>query len=531
MRKVDVLVIGSGIAGLSYALKVAMRNPDKKILVAAKAGELETNTRYAQGGIAAVIDLGKDSYQKHINDTMEAGAWLSDRQVVEMVVKEAPERIADLVAWGVEFDRTGTGGFHLGKEGGHSENRVLHCQDMTGASIEQALCNQLSLLPNIEVLTHHFAIDLIKEESYKEGVTCHGALLLDMASQKTIRVLARVTMLATGGAGQVFEDTTNPVIATGDGIAMASRAGATIEHMEFVQFHPTALYNPGEKPSFLVSEAVRGFGGILRNKEGAAFADVCDPRGSLAPRDVVARAIDAELKRTGAPCVYLDVSHLDIEAFKAHFPTIYNKCINLGIDPATEGIPVVPASHYFCGGIKTDDFAKTSIHNLYACGECASTGLHGANRLASNSLLEALVFAHRASEDTCMRLDYVPLSDPQLVWFAKPDLYPKNTFQLAQLRKEVQTLMSSYASIVRNRRQLRELSSRLLEIKDEVEMMVSLSPVSVQLYELNNLLTVARLVSEAAIRRFEPIGLHYLIPDGEFRQRMSSTGALGQSQN
>ncbi|WP_048919854.1 L-aspartate oxidase [Rufibacter radiotolerans] len=515
MKEVDVLVIGSGIAGLSYALKVADRQPDKKILVAAKAGVLDTNTSFAQGGIAAVLDLATDSYQKHIEDTMEAGAWLCDPAVVELVVKEAPDRITDLVAWGVSFDLNAGGDFHLCKEGGHSENRILHVKDQTGVSLEKALSQQLKQRTNIEVLTHHFAIDLIIDEAKDGGTTCRGALLLNVKAQELVRVTARVTLLATGGAGQVYHATTNPVIATGDGVAMASRAGAAIEHMEFVQFHPTALFNPGHKPSFLVSEAVRGYGGILRNSAGRAFMEDYDPRGSLACRDVVARAIEAEMKKEAAHSMFLDVTHLDPDAFQAHFPTITQRCKSLGIDPATDLVPVVPAAHYFCGGVKVDTQARTSIENLYACGECASTGLHGANRLASNSLLEALVFAHRACEDTCGKLTNIDLVDVVPAWFAIPVRPPENPAQLDWLREEVQTLMSSNAGIFRSRKELFELRGRLKQLADEVEMMVGLSPLSLQLCELDNLLTVALLVVEAAINRKESIGLHYLAPDLE----------------
>ncbi|GAB2532825.1 L-aspartate oxidase [Rufibacter soli] len=515
MKEVDVLVIGSGIAGLSYAIKVADQLPDRKILVAAKAGLLETNTSFAQGGIAAVLDLATDSFQKHIQDTMEAGAWLCDPTVVDLVVKEAPDRIADLVAWGVTFDLNAGGDFHLCKEGGHSENRILHCKDQTGVSLEKALSQQIKQRPNIEVLTHHFAIDLITDGTEASGGTCRGALLLDLKAQQLLKVTARVTLLATGGAGQVYHATTNPVIATGDGVAMASRAGAAIENMEFVQFHPTALFNPGQKPSFLVSEAVRGYGGILRNTAGRAFMEDYDPRGSLASRDIVARAIEAEMKKEAAHSMFLDVTHLDPEGFQAHFPFITQKCKSIGLDPAHDLVPVVPAAHYFCGGIKVDAQARTTIENLYACGECASTGLHGANRLASNSLLEALVFAHRACEDTLQKLAGIDLVDVVPVWVALPVRPPENPAQLDWLREEVQTLMSSHAGIFRSGQELLTLRSRLQELKDEVEMLVGLSPLSLQLCELDNLLTVALLVVEGALNRKESVGLHYLAPDSE----------------
>ncbi|GAA4304040.1 L-aspartate oxidase [Nibribacter koreensis] len=514
MKEVDVLVIGSGIAGLSYALKVADLLPTCKILVVAKASELETNTSYAQGGIAAVLNLLTDSYQKHVQDTMEAGAWLSNLAVAEAVVQEAPARIADLMDWGVAFDTTPSGAFHLGREGGHSENRILHCKDQTGYSLEKALSQQVLLRPNIEVLSHHFAVDLITFNQGEAGPSCHGALLLDLGNQQLVKVLSRITMLATGGAGQVYQATTNPVIATGDGVAMAHRAGATVEHLEFVQFHPTALYHPGEKPSFLVSEAVRGFGGILRNAAGEAFMVRYDSRGCLAPRDIVARAIEAEMKKEQAVCMFLDVTHLDSDDFAAHFPTIYQKCLSIGVDPARQCIPVVPAAHYFCGGVTTDAWGRTSIQHLYASGECACTGLHGANRLASNSLQEALVFAHRSSADTCAKLEDTTLLDPIPAWQAPMvRSQPENLSQISRIREKIQAMMSQGAGIVRCIEELTELHQKLSQLAIEVEAMVRKYGASLELGELNNLRTVAQLVTDAALSRKESIGLHYLAPD------------------
>ena len=401
MQQTDFLVIGSGIAGLSYALKVAERFPDKKVLVMTKAAADETNTKYAQGGIAVVNDLENDSYEKHIDDTLVAGDGLCNEKVVEIVVKEGPERVNDIIEWGARFDREKDGEYKRGREGGHSEFRILHHKDITGWEMERALLDAVSKQKNVELIKHCFVIDIITQHHLGFLVTkatpdieCYGVYVLNLQSNQVEKILAKVTLMATGGNGQVYRTTTNPTIATGDGVSMVYRAKGRIENMEFIQFHPTALYEPGVRGhAFLITEAVRGDGGILRNSKGEAFMVKYDERKDLAPRDIVARAIDSEMKKTGTEHVYLDCRHFNKEKFVEHFPNIYKKCLSIGIDITQQMIPVAPAAHYSCGGIKTDEWGRSSINNLYACGECASTGLHGANRLASNSLLEGLVFS------------------------------------------------------------------------------------------------------------------------------------------
>ena len=407
MQQTDFLVIGSGIAGLTFALKAAKQFPDKKILVITKTQADETNTKYAQGGIAGVWDANKDSFDKHIEDTLIAGDGLCNKSIVEIVVKEGVERIREIIEWGAEFDKEADGDYKLGKEGGHSEYRILHYKDVTGKEMERALLTSVEHFKNIEIIKHCFVVDLITQHHLGYLVTkstpdieCYGVYVLNRETNQIEKILAHTTLLATGGNGQVYRSTTNPFIATGDGVAMVYRAKGRIENMEFIQFHPTALYEPGVRgQSFLITEAVRGDSGILRNKNGEAFMERYDSRKDLAPRDIVARAIDSEMKISGTENVFLDCRHMDQEKFLEHFPNIYEKCKSIGIDVAKHMIPVAPAAHYSCGGIQTDEWGKTSIKNLYAAGECASTGLHGANRLASNSLLEAMVFAHRCFID------------------------------------------------------------------------------------------------------------------------------------
>ncbi|HSC39447.1 MAG TPA: L-aspartate oxidase, partial [Chitinophagaceae bacterium] len=404
MLQTDFLVVGSGIAGLTYALKVAKACPDKQVTVITKAAADETNTKYAQGGIAGVTDFENDSFEKHIQDTLIAGDGLCNEQIVEIVVKEGVERIRELIEWGAQFDREADGDYALGKEGGHSVNRILHHKDVTGREMERALLETVQHQKNIQIIKHCFVIDLLTQHHLGYLITkatpdiqCYGVYALNLQTNHIEKILAKITLLATGGNGQIYRTTTNPSIATGDGVSMVYRAKGRIENMEFIQFHPTALYEPGVRgQAFLITEAVRGDGGILRNKNGEAFMERYDERRDLAPRDIVARAIDSEMKITGTEHVYLDCRHMDKEKFLHHFPTINEKCLSMGIDVTKQMIPVAPAAHYSCGGIKTDAWGRTSIRHLYAAGECASTGLHGANRLASNSLLEAMVFGHRA---------------------------------------------------------------------------------------------------------------------------------------
>ena len=519
----DFLVIGSGIAGLTYALKTAKYFPNKKVLVITKTRADETNTKYAQGGIAGVWDEEKDSFNKHIEDTLTAGDGLCNREIVEMVVKEGPERIRELITYGAEFDKNETGEYALGKEGGHSEFRILHHKDVTGKEMERALLQEVSKTKNIEIINHCFVVDIITQHHLgflvtksTLDITCYGVYVLNLHNNQIEKILATTTLLATGGCGQAYRTTTNPKIATGDGIAMVYRAKGRIENMEFIQFHPTALYEPGVSPSFLITEAVRGDGGILRNAQGEAFMEKYDARKDLAPRDIVARAIDNEMKKAGTEHVYLDCRHFDKEKFIHHFPNIYNKCLSIGIDVMQHLIPVAPAAHYSCGGIKTDEYAHTSIQNLYACGECASTGLHGANRLASNSLLEAMVFAHRAYLDVIKRienevksasLDKLEKAVPD--WNALGTTDPREMILITQSQKELQQIMSDYVGIVRTDVRLERAMKRLDLLYAETEDLYRNTKVSPQLCELRNIITVGYLIVKGAEFRKESRGLHY----------------------
>ena len=438
-REIDFLIIGSGIAGLSYALKVA---PLGKVLMITKANEDESNTKYAQGGIAAVMNTF-DTYEKHVNDTLACGDGLCDEEIVKMVISESTERIQELIEWGTRFDKTKNGQYDLAKEGGHSEHRILHHKDNTGFEIERALLAQVHANPNIEILDHYFAVDIITQHhlgkyinSKTPDIECYGVYVLNTRTNKVEKVLAKSTLIATGGAGQVYETTTNPVIATGDGIAMVYRAKGQMENMEFIQFHPTSLYNPSESPSFLITEAMRGFGGVLKTIDEKEFMHKYDKRKSLAPRDIVARAIDNEMKIRGDDYVYLDCRHLDKKALIEHFPNIYKKCLSIGIDISNDYIPVLPAAHYMCGGIKVDKNGKSSIKNLYAVGECACTGLHGANRLASNSLLEAVVLSHRAAVDAVESIKKVSFCTGIPDWNSEGTANPEEMILITESLRE-----------------------------------------------------------------------------------------------
>jgi len=512
----DILVIGSGIAGLTYALKTASYFPDKKVMVITKTQADETNTKYAQGGIAGVWDEEKDSYTKHIDDTLIAGDGLCNEHIVEIVVKEGPERIKEIIGYGAEFDKDEKGDYSLGKEGGHSENRILHHKDVTGKEMERALLEQLKLVPNIELVNHCFVVDIITQHHLgflvtksTLDITCYGVYVLNLHTNHIEKILAKITLLATGGCGQAYRTTTNPQIATGDGIAMVYRAKGKIENMEFIQFHPTALYEPGISPSFLITEAVRGDGGILRNKACEAFMEKYDARKDLAPRDIVARAIDNEMKRSGTEQVYLDCTHMDKEKFIHHFPNIYEKCLSIGIDVMKQMIPVAPAAHYSCGGIKTDEWGRTSIQHLYACGECASTGLHGANRLASNSLLEAMVFGHRCFLDSIQQLDAITLENRIPDWNATGTSEPSEMILITQSKKELQQIMSDYVGIVRTDVRLERAMKRLDLLFAETETLYRSTKMSPQLCELRNIISVGYLIVKGAQFRKESRGLHF----------------------
>ncbi|TRX59419.1 L-aspartate oxidase [Fulvivirga sp. M361] len=512
MPTTDFLVIGSGIAGLSFALKVAGACPNCSVTVVTKANEGETNTKYAQGGIAVALDQ-YDSAEKHIQDTLKAGDGLCDEEVVNFVVREGPHQLEELMRLGTRFDRSDTGELDLAKEGGHSMNRVVHHKDITGLEIERALLKRVATMKNIRLLSHHFAIDLITEhhleQEYTDERTCYGAYILNSHTNQVSTCTARTTLLALGGIGQVYGHTTNPVIATGDGIAMAYRARAEIMDMEFIQFHPTALYQPGVSPAFLISEAVRGFGAMLKTKNEDRFMFRYDDRGELASRDIVALAIDKELKNSGDECVYLDCRHLEMDAFQSHFPTIFQKCKLLGLDPAKDMIPVLPAAHYLCGGIKVDHFGRTSVKQLYACGENARTGLHGANRLASNSLLEALVFSERcflkAMEDSSSPMDFRDVPE----WDARGTITPKEHILIAHNRRELQAIMRDYVGIVRSDERLKRASSRLGLLYKETEHLYKSSTLSPQLCELRNLITTGYLIVSQSLKRRVNRGGYY----------------------
>ncbi len=520
----DFLVIGSGIAGLTYALKVAQERPDKKVTILTKTQSDETNTKYAQGGIAGVMDLGQDSFSKHIEDTLIAGDGLCDPKVVEIVVKEGVDRINELIEWGARFDKEPDGDYKLGKEGGHSEYRILHHKDVTGKEMERALLEAIKRCANITLINHCFVIDIITQHHLGYLVTkstpdieCYGVYVLNLGTKNVEKIIADITLLATGGNGQVYRSTTNPSIATGDGVAMFYRAKGRVENMEFIQFHPTALYEAGIRGhSFLITEAVRGDGGILRNIKGEAFMEKYDERKDLAPRDIVARAIDNEMKINGTEHVYLDCRHMDQQKFLEHFPNIHAKCLSIGIDVSKDMIPVSPAAHYSCGGVKTDEWARTSIKNLYAAGECASTGLHGANRLASNSLLEAMVFAHRAYQDAVKNTGrnfthaHGSSKDEDFPdWNAAGTTAPEEMILITQSLKELKLLMSDYVGIVRNNERLHRAARRLDLLHEETELLYERTEVSPQLCELRNMITVAFLIVKCAELRKESRGLHY----------------------
>jgi L-aspartate oxidase len=513
----DILVIGSGIAGLTFALKVADR---RRVAVVTKKEKVETSTNYAQGGIAAVLSP-EDSFDLHIRDTLTAGDGLCQPEIVEMVVRNGPKRIKELATLGVRFKpgELESVPFDLGREGGHSRNRIVHSQDMTGREIERVLVAMAEAHPNITLFEDHIAIDLIIEcHLLKRGLQttqrherCWGAYVLDTEGNRILTFLAEETLICTGGAGKVYVYTSNPDVATGDGVAMAYRGGAQIANMEFVQFHPTCLYHPHAK-NFLISEAVRGEGGRLIDKRGRPFMEKYHPLKDLACRDVVARAIDTEIKQSGDDCVYVDVSHRDADFLRQRFPNIYEKCLSLGIDITREPIPVVPAAHYICGGICTDRRGRTSIQHLYTLGESACTGLHGANRLASNSLLEALVFAHSAAED----INSKPTTSAEKISF--PDVPPLempenvNSSEMVLIAYNwdiIRRLMWNYVGIVRTEKRLHLAETHLAQIQREINEHYPNISLNSDLIELRNLATVAEMIVNCALKRKESRGLHF----------------------
>jgi len=513
-KKVDFLVLGSGIAGLSYALKVAELG---KVLIVTKDEASYTATWYAQGGIAAVM-YNPDSYEKHIQDTLNAGSYLNDEKIVRITITESTERVKELIEWGTHFDMLSKDKYDLAREGGHSEKRVLHFQDKTGAEIQRALIAKVKQHPNIELLENYFAIDLITQHHLgrivrraHNDIQCFGAYILNQENGKISTILAKTTMISTGGAGNVYQTTTNPKIATGDGIAMFYRAKGVVDNMEFIQFHPTSLFNPGESPSFLITEALRGAGGILKNISGQEFMQKYDKRESLAPRDIVARAIDNEMKLSGSDHVFLDARHIPENEIMHHFPNIYAKCLSIGIDLTKDMIPVVPAAHYICGGIKTDENGATSIANLYASGEVSSTGLHGANRLASNSLLESIVFSHRASLHAGDLTSTTEIQDAIPDWDAEGTVLNEEMILITQSRKELQSIMSNYVGIVRSELRLNRAIDRLNLLHKETEELYERSVLTAPICELRNMINVAYLITKFASQRKQSIGLHYMV--------------------
>lgn len=523
----DFAVIGSGVAGLRYALEVAKHG---SVAVITKAEPHESNTNYAQGGVSAVL-CPLDSVESHMRDTIIAGAYLCDEETVRVVCTEGPDRIRELIAMGASFDHGEDGNLHLAREGGHSHHRIVHAADMTGREIERALLEAVVNDPNIFMFEHHFAIDLLTSQDGSDTV-CHGVDTLNTETQEVVRFIAKVILLASGGAGHIYPTTTNPLVATGDGIAMAHRAQAVISNMEFVQFHPTALADEGlpitpaktRENAFLITEAVRGDGGILYNLSMERFMPLYDERAELAPRDVVARSIDDQLKKRNEKYVLLDISHKPKEKILSHFPNIAAECLKYGLDITRQPIPVVPAAHYMCGGVRAGLQGETNVRGLYVAGEVACTGLHGANRLASNSLLEALVFARRAVQPSIDHMNNSTLDLSASNWWAEP-VVPTSLGSIImndvlsgtrKVRKELQSIMWKYVGIVRSTRRLKTAEQRIAELEAKWEQYLfqqgwEPTMVGLEACEMRNLFCCAKLVVSSALARHESRGLHYTI--------------------
>ncbi len=515
----DILVIGSGIAGLSFALKASAY---ANVIIITKKDKAESNTNYAQGGVASVMS-NNDNFDLHIKDTLTCGAGLCHRDAVEEIVTEGPKLINELITLGVEFSKH-NGNLDLGKEGGHSRSRIVHSKDLTGKEIEHALLHNVSKKKNIKLFEHHSAVELITEHHFAKGksgidknVCCYGAYVFDEHKNKIFIINSKITVICSGGIGQVYLHTTNPEIATGDGIAMAFRSGCKIANMEFLQFHPTSLYEKNaenKNQAFLISEALRGAGGILRNKSGEAFMEKYHELGSLAPRDIVARAIDKEMKKYGDEYVFLDMTAIDEKTLKKKFPNIYKQCLQIGINISKDYIPVVPAAHYICGGIVTDLNGRVTINNLYALGESAMTGVHGANRLASNSLLEALVFADNAAAD-CKTYFIKKTSSKKKKGRDIPEWDDSGTVNaeewvlIAQNKTEIKQIMSNYVGIVRSDLRLNRALRRIKLIKKEIENFYKKTKVTREVIELRNMALIAYLIIKSALRRKESRGLHH----------------------
>jgi|WetSurMetagenome_2_1015567.scaffolds.fasta_scaffold00008_159 L-aspartate oxidase len=511
----DFLIVGSGIGGLSFAIRAAEAG---SVIMITKKTDSESNTNYAQGGIACVLDP-RDSMESHIHDTLVAGAGLCNDEAVRILAGEAPARIEELIGWGTRFStsRYSPAPHHLdlGREGGHSANRIVHTRDYTGRSVEESLLRRLRRMPNVTMYENHCAVELITGHHLGGGnrrkvEKCYGMYVLDTIQRDIFAVRAKITCFCTGGCGRIYLHTTNPEIATGDGVAMAYRAGAVVENMEFIQFHPTTLYHE-KAGSFLISEALRGFGAVLKDGRGKEFMDRYHPQKSLAPRDIVARAIDAEMKKSGEPCVFLDIRHIPAPRVRRRFPYIYRRCLEYGIDITRDLIPVVPAAHYLCGGIRVDTSGRSSLGNLYACGEVACTGVHGANRLASNSMLEALVFSHRAAEDAIARLRSTTLAPRSVIppWDDRGTIDNEEWVLLSHNITEVQSVMWDYVGIVRSNLRLERALRRIRLLQKETENFYKRTKITPRLLELRNIVTTAKLVVESALLRHESRGLHY----------------------
>lgn len=535
----DYLIVGSGIAGLSLALKLSEFG---NVIIITKKRKAESNTNYAQGGIASV--LGEDdNFELHINDTIGTGGGLCNYEAVEKIVKEGPDSINELIEQGVRFTKE-NGKLKLGREGGHTRSRIVHSKDLTGKEIERALLHDISKKKNIRILEYWFSIDLltyrnIKQElkgKYKNKNVCYGIYAYDVKSGKVEKIIASKTIIATGGLGQVYLHTTNPAIATGDGFAMGYRAGCELANMEFVQFHPTSLYEKEievDTQVFLISEAVRGAGAVLKTKDGKEFMQKYDKRKSLAPRDIVARAIDNELKKRGENFVYLDLSPIGKDNIRKNFPNIYEQCLKRGIDITKEMIPVVPAAHYACGGIKTDLNGKTNLKNLYACGEVTMTGVHGANRLASNSLLEAVVFSdaiyHSIKKEKNNKSNnnnnLKDIHNDVLNWDDKGTVNAEEWILIRHNKREIKEIMGDYVGIVRNSYRLKRALRRIKMMKDEIKEFYIKTKVNVELLELRNLVTVAYIIIKSAMKRKESRGLHYMLdyPERDDKNYLKNT--------
>lgn len=534
----DFVVIGSGVAGLRYALEVAKHGT---VAVITKAEPHESNTNYAQGGVSAVL-CPLDSIESHMQDTIIAGAYLCDEETVRVVCTEGPDRIRELIAMGASFDHGEDGNLHLAREGGHSHHRIVHAADMTGREIERALLNAVVNDPNISVFEHHFAIDLLTSQDGPNTV-CHGADILNTETKEVLRFISKVTLLASGGAGHIYPSTTNPPVATGDGIAMAHRAQAVISNMEFVQFHPTALADEGlpsvpskmRENAFLITEAVRGDGGILYNLDMERFMPLYDERAELAPRDVVARSIDDQLKKRNEKYVLLDISHKPRDKILSHFPNIAAECLQYGLDITRQPIPVVPAAHYMCGGVRAGLQGETNVEGLYVAGEVACTGLHGANRLASNSLLEALVFARRAVQPSIDHMKSSNFDGYAADYWERPTVpmslgntvLGKIIRRTSEVRKELQSIMWDYVGIVRSTTRLTTAEQRIGELELEWEAYLfqqgwEPTMVGLEACEMRNLFCCAKLVVSSALARHESRGLHYTtdFPDLEESKRI-----------